>query len=397
MLIGERKAIISGIGQSAVGRRLGRSPLDLTLDAILEALDDAGLKTKDIDGMCHWPGMLTAPPNPPGMSPLAITDIKEALRLKLKWYSGGSEGPGPGASIVDACAAVAAGYARHVLCFRAVYESSAQAALRAAPPPEHPPKPERVVHRQYLLPYSFTAANWIGQYASRHFHEYGTTRQQLAQIALNARRNAALNPKGVYTDPLTLEDYMGARMISSPLCLLDCDVPVDGATAIIVSHRDAARDLASPGIQVEAVGSALRDRDSWEQHADLTTFTSTDAARAMWERTDLKPADVDVALMYDGFSFLTLAWLEANGFCGKGEGGAFVEGGQRIALDGELPLNPHGGQLSSGRTHGFGFIHEAVVQLRGRGGARQVKGDPRVAAVSVGGGQVGVSMLLTRP
>jgi acetyl-CoA acetyltransferase len=125
-------------------------------------------------------------------------------------------------------------------------------------------------------------------------------------------------------------------------------------------------------------------------------MAATDAATEMWSRTDLSPADVQVAELYDGFSFLTMCWLEALGFCGRGEGGPFVEGGTRIARDGQLPVNTHGGQLSAGRLHGFGFIHEAVVQLRGDGGDRQVPKPVEVAAVANGGGPIAGCMLLTR-
>jgi acetyl-CoA acetyltransferase len=125
-------------------------------------------------------------------------------------------------------------------------------------------------------------------------------------------------------------------------------------------------------------------------------MAARDAAATLWARTDLKPSDVDVACLYDGFSFLALVWLEALGFCGRGEGGPFVEGGKRIAIDGELPLNPHGGQLSAGRLHGYGLLHEACIQLWGDGGDRQVAGAPEVAAVGVGGGPLCGCMLLTR-
>ena len=193
---------------------------------------------------------------------------------------------------------------------------------------------------EYTLPFrAYSAANWIAMMAQRHFHEYGTTREQLAWIALNARRNAAGNPNAIYRDPLSLDDYLAARMISTPFCLFDCDVPCDGATAMIVSRADRARDLRRPPLRVEAVGSALRGRPSWDQFDDLTTMALRDAAKMLWERTDLRPSDVDVAELYDGFSFIALAWLEALGFCKKGEGGPFIDGGARIALDGEIPLN----------------------------------------------------------
>jgi acetyl-CoA acetyltransferase len=250
---------------------------------------------------------------------------------------------------------------------------------------------------EWTLPFAApSAAIWLAMMAQRHFHEFGTTREQLAQIALNARTNAALNPNGIYTDPMTLDDYLNVRMISSPLCLYDCDVPCDGATAVIVSRAETAPDLRKAPIQVQAVGTALRGRPSWDQFDDLTTMACRDAAAQMWTRTDLTPADVDLAEMYDGFSFITMTWLEAMGFCGKGESGPFVEGGTRIALDGELPLNTNGGQLSAGRLHGYGFIHEACVQLWGEAGARQVPGDPEVAVAAAGGGPLAGSLLLTK-
>jgi acetyl-CoA acetyltransferase len=165
---------------------------------------------------------------------------------------------------------------------------------------------------------------------------------------------------------------------------------------VVVSRADHAANVDHPVARVEAMGTALRGRPSWDQFDDLTTMAARDAGAHLWTRTDLTPADVDVAELYDGFSFLTMTWLEALGFCGKGESGPFIEGGKRIALDGEIPVNTHGGQLSAGRLHGFGFIHEACVQLRGEGGARQVPGKVEVAAVANGGGPIAGAMLLTR-
>jgi acetyl-CoA acetyltransferase len=148
------------------------------------------------------------------------------------------------------------------------------------------------------------------------------------------------------------------------------------------------------------VGTALRGRPSWDQFDDMTTMAARDAAASMWERTDLTPQDVDVAQLYDGFSILTMVWLEALGFCGRGESGPFVADGTAIARGGRLPLNTAGGQLSGGRLHGFGLIHEACLQLRGEAGERQVPGrsgnGPEVAAVANGGGPIAGTMLLTR-
>jgi len=399
MEVMERRACLTGVGQSEVGRRLMRDPLELTLDACLAAIEDAGLTREDIDGLATYPGAFGANP---GFSGAGITEVHDALRLELNWFTGGIELPGQLGAVINACMAVATGLARHVLCFRSVWEATAQGkggrgGIGVGGGGGGRP-PRMSGQMEWSIPFrSYSAANWIGMVANRHFHEYGTTREQLAQIALNARKNAQLNPNAIYRDPMTLDDYFAARMISTPFCLFDCDVPVDGATAMIVSHVDAAKDCRRPPLRVEAVGSALRGRPSWDQFDDLTTMALRDAGAMLWERTDLTPADVDVAELYDGFSFITMAWLEALGFCGKGESGPFIEGGARIARDGEIPLNTHGGQLSAGRLHGFGFLHEACVQLWGDAGERQVAGDPEVAVAAAGGGPLGGCLLLTRP
>ena len=394
----ERRACVTGIGQSEVGRRLFRDPLELTLDACLAAIADAGLAPRDIDGLSTYPGGTAGPP---GFSGAGAIDVHDALRLELSWYDSGMETPGQLGAAMKACLAVGAGLANHVLCFRSVWEGSAQRDRGRAgtmPGAGGRTRMRASGFTEWTLPFSApSAAVWIAMFAQRHFHLYGTTREQLAQIALNARRNAAGNPKAIYREPLTLDDYFAARMVSTPFCLFDCDAPCDGATAFVISRAERARDLRRPPIRVEAVGSALRGRPSWDQFDDLSTMANRDAAAHLWTRTDLKPSDVDLAELYDGFSFLSLSWLEALGFCGVGEGGPFVEGGRRIALDGELPLNTQGGQLSGGRLHGFGFLHEACVQLWGEGGERQVaKPDPRVAAVAAGGGNACGCMLLVR-
>ncbi|WP_050460686.1 thiolase family protein [Herbaspirillum autotrophicum] len=392
MHVPEQQAIISGVGQSAAGRRLGRSGLDLTLEAVLAAIEDAGLDRHDIDGISSWPGFK---PDSPGFSPVSIGQLKDSLGLDLNWYNAGIEATQM-SGVLNACMAVASGQARHVLCFRTITETSA--AVKGNRPSLIGNGPERVSgFAEYLAPFlAPSAANWIGMVATRYFHEFGATREQLAQIALNARRNAGLNPRAVYREPLTLDQYMAARMISTPLCLYDCDVPIDGSIAVIVSHKDTAPDLKSIPIRVEAISGGLHTRDTWDQMDDLTRYAAEGCGRQLWNRTDLKPADVDIAQLYDGFSFLTWLWLEGLGFCGRGEAPAFVGDGSRIALDGALPLSTGGGQLSGGRLHGMIHVVEAVQQLRGTCGARQVKGDPRVAAVSNGGGPIAGAMLLAR-
>jgi acetyl-CoA acetyltransferase len=392
----ERRAVIAGIGQSAVGRRLHRSGLDLTIEAAVEAVRDAGLTLADIDGLSTYPGASMYGATPFGGP--GIAEVQDCLRLELDWHSGGEEGAAQLAAVVNAALAVGAGLARHVLVYRTVTESTAQGEGRRQGIGVGGGAGAGVGGAmQWSVPFrAYSAANWLALNAQRHFHEYGTTRDQLGMIAVNGRRNAHLNSKAVYREPITLDDYLDARAITSPFVLYDCDVPVDGSTALVVSAESHTLSVDHPVARIDAVGTALRGRPSWDQWDDLTSMAARDAGAHLWERTDLKPSDVDVAQLYDGFSFLAMAWLEALGFCGKGESGPFIEGGSRIALDGELPLNTAGGQLSAGRLHGFGLIHEACVQLRGEGGDRQVSRDVEVAVVANGGGPKAGALLLTR-
>src|SRR5205807_1039368 len=325
-----------------------------------------------------------------------------ALRLDGGWYGSGLETSGQLGSVVNACLAVASGLATHVLCFRSVYEGSAQGDKgRAAVMPGGGGGGgggfKASGFMQWNLPFSApSAAIWIAMFAQRHFHEYGTTREQLAWIALNARRNAELNPNAIYRDPMSMDDYMAARMISSPFCLYDCDIPCDGATAVIVSRRDAAKDLRNPPLRVEAVGVRIDGRPSWDQFDDLSKMANRAVGTQLWGRTEYTPADVQMAQLYDGFSWLTMSWLEALGLCGIGESGPFIEGGERIKRDGVLPLNTHGGQLSAGRLHGYGFLHEGATQMWGQAGARQIATPPEVGVIAAGGGNTRGCLLLVR-
>jgi acetyl-CoA acetyltransferase len=172
-------------------------------------------------------------------------------------------------------------------------------------------------------------------------------------------------------------------------------VPVDGSIAVVVSPASHGADCPNRPIRVEAMGGAV-PTGGWVYRPDYPKMASVEAAAEMWGRTELKPADLDIAELYDGFTWLTLAWLEALGVCGDGESGPFVEGGTRIGLDGDLPLNTYGGQLSAGRMHGYWVLHEACLQLRGQAGGRQVRSQPEVAVVAAGGGPIAGCMLLTR-
>lgn len=388
----EDRVAITGIGMSQVGRRLMRTPVSLTVEACRAAVEDAGLSMDDIDGLSTYPGGMVSGM---GISEGGIPAVEEALRIRPVWHNGTMETPGQTGSIVAAMLAVASGLCRHVLCFRTVWEATHTELMRngtLAPPRGGPISGDM----QWRIPFgAASAANWIAMYASQYFAKYGASREMLGEIALNGRANASRNPQAVYRDPMTMDDYLSARMISTPFGLYDCDVPCDGAVAVIVSAVETASDLRQQPVLVEAVGTKIDERQSWDQGTITHLPNVFGPAAHLWSRTTLRQQDVDVALLYDGFSFNCISWLEALGFCGVGEAAAFVEGGRRIALDGELPLNPHGGQLSAGRTHGYGFLHEAVVQLRGDAGERQVAG-AQVAAVSAGGGVPAGAFLLRR-
>lgn len=387
----EKQVAIRGIGQSAVSRPAKESALRLTVDACLAAIADAGLKPSDIDGVMSYPG---AADNATGFSPVGVHDVRLALGLQPTWYcSTALESAGQMSAFFVAIQALAAGTVKNVLLFRTTGEASARARAKGAM--AWGGSDCQVFGMwQYAVPYgSVSPAPWYAMYATRYMHEFGLTPEQLGSVAVHARKMAGLNPNAIYRDPITIEDYLASRMITTPLRMFDCDVPVDGSTAFVLSRCDEAGDGPNPLIRIEAIGSRF-ETGGLRQPTDMTSFGAEAAANMMWSRTDLKPKDVDVAQIYDGFSILTLHWLEALGFCGKGEAGSFVEKGERIGLDGELPMNTSGGQLSAGRLHGFGHTYEACMQLLGRGGARQVD-SPEVAVTCNGAYGLGC-MLLTK-
>lgn len=380
-------AIVAGIGISKIGRRTGIPGMALTLDACGQAIADAGLRAEQIDGITS---LGDTPPS----------QVASALGIEPSYTGGGFPTGGLLSPVMSACLAVTEGRARHVLVYRTVQMMGGDMLSSGGGGGEGGGEMSdlskvMVDVGELLAANAFSAANWLALHCRRHMELYGTTREQLGWLAINSRRNAALNPLAVYKEPMTMEAYLAARPVSTPFGLFDCDVPVDGSIAVVISHPGHATDLPGPVVRVEAIGGSS-GTGGWFHRPDFPRMASADAAAEMWGRTDLKAADLDVAELYDGFTFLTLAWLEALGICGAGEGGPFLEGGSRIALDGPLPLNTYGGQLSAGRMHGYWVLHEACTQLRGLAGARQVPGRPEVAVVSNGGGPIAGCMLLTR-
>jgi acetyl-CoA acetyltransferase len=392
----EKDAILSGVGISRIGRRTGIPGRELTMEAVLAAISDAGLVPADIDGVATL-----------GDTPAA--EVNAELQIEAADCGAGFGTGGLLSPVMSACRAVSERRARHVVVYRTIQMLGGTVPVKQdenapAPPlarmfetPEGEAKPAVGAMddvNDLVAAQAYSAANWLALNCRRHMELYGTTKEQLGWLALNGRRNAALNPLAVYREPMTMADYLGARLVSTPFGLLDCDVPIDGSIAVVVSHAEYGPDCPHRAVRVEAIGGS-DGAGGWFHRDDYPKMAMSDATAQMWSRTELKPADLGLAELYDGFTYLTLAWLEALGICGDGEGGPFVEGGARIARDGVLPVNTYGGQLSAGRMHGYWALHEGCLQLRGDAGERQVLQRPEVGVVSVGGGPVAGCMLLT--
>jgi acetyl-CoA acetyltransferase len=379
---GSRQATVVGIGYSSVHRELGVDTRPLVVDACVAALRDAGLPPAGIDAVFEYPG---------AGSQIAV-NVQRLLGIgDLKAYGDlGGSGPSGLAAAMAAVAAVESGICDVALVFRSVNREWGQQSGKVVVPPA-----ENAA--QFSLPYGDFGGiiPSMGLRKYRRLAELGGSEEDYGQVALNARTWAAMYERGVLTRPLTMDDYLSSRFVAEPLRLLDCDYPVTGACAAVITTAERARDLAGSPVTIDSVAFGTGSRPDWTFSDDLLFGGTIGCARRLWEKSRVTAADVDVAELYDGFSMLSVFWLEALGFCKKGEAAAFIEGGKRIALEGELPLNTNGGQLSAGRMHAYGLFHEACVQLRGEGGARQVK-DPQVAVVGGGGGMLAGAFLLRR-
>ena len=254
---------------------------------------------------------------------------------------------------------------------------------------------------QFTAPYGMHRGyQYYGATYARYMHLYGARREHMAALVVNNRTNAQDNPRAYFRgQPLTAQDYLDARMIADPVCLLDCDLPVDGALAIVLVRGDRARDLpVAPAYlagygQHAGGGGGMRSREgSFGPPLEHLMSGARGIADRMWRDTGLSPRDVDVAQMYDGYSFFMYWWLEACGLCDEGEAWRFVQDG-RIVPGGELPLNTFGGQLGEGRLHGMGHLAEAVLQAAGRAGSRQIAG-ANVSLAAIGPVNDGSATLL---
>jgi acetyl-CoA acetyltransferase len=236
----------------------------------------------------------------------------------------------------------------------------------------------------------------MGMRKQRRLSELGGAAEDYGHVALNARAWAAHNERAVLREPITMDDYLASRAVADPLLLLDCDYPVNGAVAAIITTAERAADLAQPVVTIDALAYGTGANPDWVYAEDFLFGGTRECAQRLWSTASVAPGDVNVAELYDGFTHITISWIEALGFCGIGEFGDWVDGGKRIGLGGDLPLNTHGGQLTEGRLHGLAFLTEAVLQLRGSCGDRQVN-DAGVAVVANAHGPQCGAMLLVRP
>jgi len=360
---------VVGVGDAGVGEvGPGVSALQIASEASLAALADAGLKPSDVDAVFCHSAFFTFP----------ATTLSEYLGLTPRYVDTTATG---GSSFVahlrHATAAINSGMAEVALIAYGSNQRShtgglATSGANLVPSYEAPFGPRMPVSGYALA-------------AARHMHEYGTTREHLAEIAVAARQWAQLNPGAFMRDELTIDEVLGARMVSTPLSVRDCCLVTDGAGAVIVTSAERAKDLAKPLVPILSVAEASRHMNI-STTPDLTSTAAKESGARAFELAGLTPSDVDVVELYDAFTINTLLFLEDLGFCAKGEGGAFVSGGA-IAPGGSLPVNTNGGGLSYAHPgmYGIFLVIEAVRQLRGEAGDRQVA-DAHVGLVHGNGG-----------
>jgi acetyl-CoA acetyltransferase len=362
---------IAGVGESRFGRVPDATSWQLAREAAAAALADAGLGPGDVDGLFACGNDL--------MYPMLLA---EYLGLRPRYVDGTNVGGSSWELYVHhAIGAVRAGLCEvALLTYGSTTRSDLKAGLRTANLARAARGPA-----QFEAPYGQTLIGRYAMAATRHMHEFGTRSEDLAEIAVQARANAARNPLAMYRDPITVDDVLASPLVASPLHSLDCCIRSDGGGAVVVVAADRAADLRKRPVTVLGAGEAL-GYESMAEWPDFTESPARESSARAFAMAGVIPADVDVLEVYDSFTITVLLTLEAMGFCGKGEGGAFVRDG-RLLVDGQLPTNTDGGGLSSNHPgmRGVFLLVEAVRQLRGEAEGRQVP-DARIAAVTGTGG-----------
>ena len=379
--MGSRSAVIVGIGRTAYRRGSGRTTLGMATEACRAALDDAGMPVSEVDGIVCFST---------GDSVIPIL-VGYALGLDGLAYPLEIKGGGNYASIVvaQAVAAVEAGMCETALVYRSLNSLSGHrygrvdGALVAEG------------HIQYGAPHGYLVpGQWFAMMARRHMHDYGSTYEDLGHVAIQTRAHAANNPHAILRTPITMDDYLDSRWIYDPFRIYDCALEADGAAAVLVTTAERARDLKQPAVRMLGHAAWLGAGGLPDQWPDMSALYSANVGPRLWDMTGLTPGDMDLACLYDCFTYTTLATLEDYGFCGKGEAGRFFADG-RATYGGDVVVNPHGGLLSEAYIHGMNHHFEAVWQLRGQAGERQVK-DAALCLVSAGTGPYGGALVYGR-
>jgi acetyl-CoA acetyltransferase len=382
------RVAIVGVGYADVGRDTGLSYQGLTAQSAVAAMADAGMGPDDIDGICL---RAFGQPEPSGQPPDVAVNERAAARLlgitPVRWFSG------PGSTFGDlaqaAIAAIRGGY-----CHTCIVIHPCRTMVRRGPASARPAVAGVPGDHQFSAPFGTPGPGSVaGLIMQRHMAMYGTTEEHFAQLQVAQREHATHNERALFREPLTVDDYLASRWVSRPVRVLDCDYPCDASGAVIFTTEERAADRRQKPVFVEAAAMAAVDMLAWEYLDDILATALVPCAEQLWARTDLGPADVDCAQLYDGFSVLALSWIEALGFCGPGEAGPFIAEGN-TARGGSLPLNTDGGVCNVGRHHGSSHCIEAVRQLRGECGDRQVPG-AEVAVFTVAHGPYGHAVLLT--
>ncbi len=381
-----RPVAIAGVGYSPIARSGAPDIRSMTLTSCRGALTDAGLTPADVDGIVEYQF------GGRGDSPTAIS-AQKLLGIDNLHVFNDIMGSGPSglAGALDAAMAIASGACDTVLVYRTITRA---AGHQGAVLTERQPAGG---HEQFTAPYGLAGGiiQSMGMRKQRRIAELGGSNEDYGHIAVNARRWAAGNERAVLRDPITMDDYLASRPVAEPLVLLDCDYPVSGACAAVLTTAERAADLAKPAVLIDSIAYGTGRTPDWTFPDDLLFGGTRQCAKRLWCDASVSVRDVNVAALYDGFTHITISWIEALGFCGIGEFGDWVDNGKRIGPGGSLPLNTHGGQLTEGRLHGLGFLTEAVLQLRGECGRRQVP-HAKVAVVANAHGPQCGAMVLTR-
>lgn len=377
-------ATVVGIGESAVGSVDDKSAIELQRDAAQAALDDAGLTFADVDGLLTTPIRVATWAMPCGV-------VAQGLGIAPRYLATLDLAGASGAAMVhNAAMAIAAGQCETVLCVAGqnqLTHLSRGAAVRQM-------ADAGWAHPQFEAPYGPLLPSLYALVAQRHMHEYGTTPEQLATVAVTMRKHAALNPNAHKRDPIAIDDVLDSRMITSPLHRLDCALVSDGAAAFVVTSQERARDLRRPAVRLLGQGYGFTHAYIGE-HDDIATTGAVQSGRDAFAMAGVGPADIGVAQLYDCFTITVIVELEDLGFCPKGEGGRFVES-EGIDLAGRLPVTTHGGLLSAGHPGlAGGMLHviEAVRQVRGTADDRQIS-DVELALAHGNGGIIGLHCTL---